>query len=136
MSEIFYRVHWTECGPFSAERAYSSSSDMEISPDGAQVMCTCAVFGGPDEDCGDCGGTGWVDRDPGYSCCRSASQLADYMREHGWTHLAEQEGRRVVRFSGYLVGVGGDGEPLAVPDGEITEWLTWGELLARVAAGE
>lgn len=54
-----------------------------------------------------------------------------YMAHHGIV----QNDDPVVVFEGQQVGTGPDGEPLAVPTGDI-RWITWRELVALTKEAE
>lgn len=125
----FYRLHRAPAPKFSAANAWSAQWGVTFSADGATYECPrCDATGtelGDDEQCRECRGEGWLAADNGYSCCDTAAELAEYMKTQG----VPAAGDPVVIFTGIRVGTGGDGEPLAVPTGEIN-WTTWGELLA------
>lgn len=125
MTETFYRLHSNPEAPcFCANHAYSGVWGGEWSKDGSQSRCTSCIPG--DEDCRVCGGTGWEDAIRGYSCCWTAEDLIAYMGEHHAPDAAEL----VAVFEGRQVGTGFDGEPLAIPTGDV-EWITWAELVER-----
>ena len=124
----FYRVHRTDAGllPFSAENAYSSLIDIPRNEDGTQSECQdCWDTDGP---CDSCGGTGWIDCLPGYSCFEHPNQLLDYFLDPFHPHLADTE--PVIVFEGRQVGTGFDYEPTAIPD-RIVETIPWGDFRAR-----
>jgi len=132
MAETFYRVHWADAPAFSPENAWSALWGSVRSNDGTQTECHdcagtgregAAEYGDP---CTTCDGTGWEDALEGYSCCDTATDLVEYMRQHGV--MADDD--RVIIFEGRRVGTGFDGEPLAVP-ARIIEETTWSEFLAR-----
>ncbi|GAA0719758.1 hypothetical protein Drose_06055 [Dactylosporangium roseum] len=130
MVETFYRLHNNTAAPaFSAEHAYSGLWGSEWSEDGTQTRChECdggALLGSIIDNCRTCDNTGWEDAQYGYSCCWSGADLIAYMDEHGIVADDDQ----VVVFEGQRVGTGGDGEPLAVPTGQV-RWTTYGALRA------
>lgn len=126
----FYRLHCNPAAPtFASEHAYSGVWGGEWTADGSQNECRSCIPGDRD-DCRTCGGTGWEDALPGYSCCWTADDLIAYVREH--VGLADNSTDAVVIFEGRQVGTGFDGEPLAVPTGHV-EWITWADLVARTA---
>jgi hypothetical protein len=84
----------------------------------------CSPLDGSQADCRTCDGTGWEDAMYGYSSCWTAAGLVAYMDEHGVVNPSDQ----VVIFEGRQVGNGFDGEPLAVPTGDV-QWTTWAALL-------
>ena len=134
MSETFYRMHRPDAPAFCAEHAWSAQWGVTWDPSGARYECTrCDGTGqdltDPDEECPACDGEGWLDADYGYSCCESAQALLAYLDRHGVV-VADDP---VVIFEGQRVGTGGDGEPLAVPTGQV-RWTTIGALRAEVGA--
>lgn len=117
-----------------------------------RIECrSCGGAGGPDYDgscescdgfgyvetdqCATCDGTGWEPAIPGYSCSGSANELVEYFKEHTGGDPMRGSGydRQVVVFEGHAVGTGFDGEPLAIPTGNV-EWITWAELVERTKA--
>jgi hypothetical protein len=128
MSETFYRLHGTS-REFSAENAWSSSTNLARSKDGSEYECECSLVDGPAEECRVCDGTGWAPCDRGYSCFTDPQELARYFGSG--LDLAADD--RVIIFTGYRAGSGEDGEDLAVPE-SVTEILTWAEFTTRTAA--
>ena len=133
MSETFYRLHHAAAPEFCAENAWSAQWGVTWASDGARYECTrCDGTGqdltDPGEECPACD-EGWQDADYGYSCCASAEELLSYMDAHGIVGDDDP----VVIFEGQRVGTGGDGEPLAVPTGQV-RWTTIGALRAEVGA--
>lgn len=125
--ETFYRWHRTDAPTFTADNAWSGLWGATFSADGSQTQCracdgTSTYAGMP---CEACGGEGWEDCVPGYSCCQSAEDLITYMNAHAG-ELDTDEGRVIV-FEGVQVDTGFDGEPTAVPEKIIKE-LTWSEF--------
>ncbi|MFJ3839490.1 hypothetical protein ACIPY6_28840 [Streptomyces sp. NPDC090054] len=126
---IFYRLHWSDCPPFSAENAWSASWGSTRSADGSQTEClTCdgtgELDGEPcsDRDCEE----GWTDCVAGYSCCASADELIAYLGGRGEPGADDT----VVVFEGRQVDTGFDGEPTAVPE-RVIETLIWPDFVAR-----
>jgi hypothetical protein len=125
---MFWRVHHTDCPPFSPENASSAPWGQE-----EQICPRCNGAGyitrrGAEEDCPRCGGTGVVEaeRVPGYSCCESREALVEYFEARGGL----PENAPVVVFSGRVVGHGPDGEPLVIPrmNHPRPRWFTWGQI--------
>jgi hypothetical protein len=132
MAETYYRLHGSDTPEFSAQNAWSALWGEQFSADGSRYKCrTCdgtgTAYGEPcDARCDD----GWLYADPGYSCCETAADLLDYFDQHG---IAADDDPVVV-FEGERVGTGFDGEPLAVPTGDI-RWTTIGALRAQATGG-
>ena len=147
---VFYRWHQADAPAFSADNAWSAPWGMTFNEDGSQYQClacdgtgttadpepcgTCDMEGchrcddGWHTTCHDCD-EGWVDCDRGYSCTRSAADLAEYLRQHAGGAPADTHGTVIV-IAGEHVGDGCDGEPLAVPT-RIVERLTWTQFAAK-----
>jgi len=128
----FYRLHSNPEAPcFCPDHAWSGLWGGEWAADGSASRCgACDGSGEADlsaTDCRVCDGTGWEPAQPGYSCCRSAAELLRYVD----AHVGQVPDTRpvVAVFQGQQVGVGFDGEPLAVPTGAV-QWITWAELAA------
>jgi len=126
---VFYRLHWADCPPFSADNAWSALWGGTRSKDGSQTQCGACdgagdYYGEPCTNCDD----GWVDCVPGYSCCDTPQELIDYFTERGEPTADDT----VVVFEGRQVDTGPDGEPTALPHRAI-ETLTWAEFTARHA---
>lgn len=130
-TEVFYRVHDSECAPFSADNAWSSVMGLGRKPgDLSKYECECTVTGdGPAPDCTWCEGTGWSDCMRGYSCCGDAESLIAYFSGHAGEPL---DSETVVIFEGHRCGNDPDGEALAIPE-RLIETLTWAEFTAREA---
>jgi hypothetical protein len=125
MTETFYRLHRADTPEFSTGNAWSGPWGETFSADGSRYECrTCdgtgEVFG---EQCTDCDGEGWIDCDPGYSCCHTADDLLDYFGQHCPAAADDP----IVVFEGQQIGTGFDGEPLAIPTGSI-HWITIAQL--------
>ncbi len=132
VADTFYRVHWTGNPDLSAANAWSALWGTERSADGSQTRCrecdgTTVSCG---ESCDSCGGEGWEDCVPGYSCTDSADELLTYFTRHGEPTHDEP----VAIFEGHRIGTGFDGEPLAVPTGTV-RWTTYGALRAETSDG-
>jgi len=132
-SETFYRMHQPGAPEFCAENAWSAQWGVAWDPSGSRYECTWCDgtgrdFFDPGEECPACD-EGWQDADYGYSCCDTAEELLSYMDAHG----VVTDDDPVVIFEGVRVGTGGDGEPLAVPTGQV-RWTTIGALRAEVGA--
>jgi hypothetical protein len=123
MAEKFFRVHDNDQAPaFSAENAWSGLWGSDFAVDGSYSVCAeCDGIGTSfGEQCHSCNGTGRDECQYGYSCCWDAQELL--------TYFAGTAGdAKVVVFEGLRVGTGFDGEPLAVPTGEV-HWTTLGQL--------
>lgn len=128
MSETFYRLHSNPDAPcFCASHAWSGLWGGTWNADGSANECReCDGTGipllAPDGRCDNCD-EGWEPATYGYSCCWSAAELVEYMTKHGMASGDD----KVVIFEGRKVGTGFDGEPLAVPTGDV-KWITWAEL--------
>lgn len=133
----FYRVHLAgrdAVGPlaFCADNAYSALWGATfVDGDPGRTVCPACDGEGEwdDSPCRACGGEGVEDLQRGYSCCKTGEDLVDYFSTHG-TPCADDD---VVVFEGRRTGNGFDGEPLAIPTGEV-RWMTWAEFTATVSA--
>jgi len=126
---VYYRLHWSDCPPFSADNAWSALWGGTRSEDGSRTECvTCDGTGQldgdpcPERDCDE----GWIDCVAGYSCCASADELIAYFHGRG----EPDAGEAVVIFEGRQVSTGFDGEPAVVPE-RVLETLTWAEFTCR-----
>lgn len=150
MSETttFYRVHVAgrnAVGPlaFHADNAFSALWGAEfVAGDPSKAVCQpcqgtgeCGFCAGDGcsqcsgGTCRTCGGDGAEELARGYSCCWSAEDLIEYFAEHG----SPADSDDVVAFEGRRVDTGFDGEPLAIPTGDV-RWMTWAEFTAQVSA--
>lgn len=128
MSDLWYRVHWSDCPEFSADNAWSCLWGPERSDDGSQCECTgCGgdgdLFG---EECPGCEGTGWMDCEPGYSAAADPADLIEYFAIR---HI-EPTGETVIVFTGRQASTCVDGYPTVVPD-QVVETMTWEQFTAR-----
>jgi len=134
MTETFYRMHRLDVPTFCAENAWSAQWAACWDPSGSRYECTrCDGTGedltDPGQECPACDGEAWLNADYGYSCCYSAEELLSYLDDHA----VVTDDDPVVIFEGVRVGTGGDGEPLAVPTGQV-RWTTVGALRSEVRA--
>ncbi len=100
--DLYWRLHWSDADEFSPSNAES----VNWSYRGVNVP------------------------DIGYSCFQDPSRLVDYFSAMD-EELAENE-EMVVAFSGKYVGLGEDGEDLAIPDMKKVYWYTWDEFVETV----
>jgi hypothetical protein len=148
---VFYRIHWTECSPFTAANAWSSLTGIPRSEDGTKSECQmcddgvgewtectackgigcdrCGDMGGTDT-CTNCDSTGWEDCIRGYSAFASADELLAYFTDRSRPAPAADE--PVITFEGWQADTGFDDEPTAVPE-HIIETLNWAAFVARHA---
>ncbi|MFB4197747.1 hypothetical protein [Streptomyces carpaticus] len=128
----WWRVHWSDCPPLSEEHAWSALWGATRSEDGSQTECRDCDGSGDlaGEPCTICGGEGWEDSVPGYSCAASPEALLAYFDRPGM----EPWGETVIAFEGRQVDTGFDGEPTAVPTRVLQTW-TWEEFVAAHRAG-
>jgi hypothetical protein len=130
MAETYYRLHRADALTFDAGNAWSAAWGETFSVNGAAYECrTCdatgEAFGEPCRDCDN----GWIDAEPGYSCCSSATELLTYFSEHVGGAL---DAEPVVVFEGQRVGSGLDGEPLVIPT-TVVRWTTIGQIRTELA---
>ncbi len=127
MTETFYRLHRTDAPTFSADNARSAPWGETFNATGDAYECRACDGTGEqyDEPCTDCD-EGWINCDPGYSACHTATDLLAYFDQH----CPADDADPVVEFAGQQVGCGLDGEPLVIPT-EIIHWTTIGALRAR-----
>ena len=72
----------------------------------------------------------------GFSALPDPHSLYQYLLLMDWIAAPEEvdfHARWVVAFTGACTRTGVDGEPLVVPDGGWTLWLSWARFLARLA---
>ncbi|WP_431728557.1 hypothetical protein [Verrucosispora sp. TAA-831] len=131
--ETFYRVHWADCLPFSAEHAWSALwGATRVTPDGSRIECiACGGTGTADgtkygDPCAECDGDKVTDAERGYSCYTNPTDLIAYFAHRG----EPSDDDSVIVFEGRQVGAGSDGETLAVPT-RVIETMTWSELRKR-----
>ena len=141
--ETFYRFHWADCPPFSADNAWSALWGRERSADGSKTRCEVCDGTGVDNDpsdlsdddpgfaCRQCDGTGWEDAVRGYSCTRSAEALIAYFADPARDDPAPDTGT-VIIFEGRGSGTGFDGEPVAVPERTMKS-MPWTEFVKDCA---
>jgi hypothetical protein len=150
----YYRFHWEDCPPLSAQNAWSALWGAQRTADGSQTVCVacdgtgrsvtgCVLHRSCDgqgcgrcEDgyttrCESCDGEGLDDCQRGYSCFAEPGSLIDYFAYRD--EPADGDGVVVV-FTGEYQGTGFDGEDLVVP-AVVVEELTWSAFRARIQAG-
>lgn len=133
MRETYYRIHWAQCPPMSADHAWSYLGAGPLAGDLSRYECPACDGNGTDrfsEDgsCGSCGGEGSREADRGYSAVTTPADLLDCARQFG---AEPGEGDRVITFEGDLAGWGVDGEPLVIPSRIISQ-VTWDQFTASL----
>ncbi len=150
MTETFYRVHWADCPPLTADNAWSALWGATRTADGTQTQCVpcdgtgkdatdpvcrscdgerCAICDhtGYSSQCQTCDGEGVIDCERGYSCFTDPKSLIAYFTDPG--HAVEiSPDDHVIAFEGTHQGLGFDGEDLAIPT-RILQETTWTEFL-------
>ena len=133
-AEVFYRVH-DMAVPFDAEHAWSYLYGPRNGEAGRDECVPCNGTGDAipgceaddDGDCANCHGDGWLEADRGYSCFADPAEMIEYGEGR-----MDVRANRVIEFEGEQVGLGCDGEPLAVPS-RVVRVITWDEFTAERA---